>query len=142
MGSRGPVPKRSTERLGHVTQAESDSIERLDPNVALAVPAPPLGLELHQLAVDWYDSLAVSGQARHYEPSDWQVARIIAQSIHDYMADSKRSSMKFAALMAAMSNLLVTEGDRRRVRMEIDRTPVDSSLLDARVAVLDRYRRA
>lgn len=140
MGSRGPIPKPIDERLGHVTKAEEAEVDKI-PALSGSVAAPELGLDLHPLAADWYASLAQSAQARFYEPSDWQVARIIAQSIHDYMADSKRSSMKFAATMAAMTSLLVTEGDRRRVRMEIDRTPPDRVASDAKVSVLDRYRR-
>lgn len=139
MGTRGPVPERSDQvRRRNAPEIPIEKVE----GGTVDVVGPDLNLEdAHQLAADWYESLRGSAQAKFYEPSDWQMARVAAQCLSDYMADSKRSAMKFQAFQAATSPLLVTEGDRRRVRMEIDRTPPDTAAHDAKVAVMDRYRR-
>lgn len=136
--SRGPIPEHSSQRRRR--NQDGTPVETV-PGGTVDLRGPELGLELAQLARDWYESLRESAQAQFYEPSDWQMARVAAQCLNDYMVDSKRSAMKFAAFQAATSPLLVTEGDRRRVRMEIDRSAPDSSAQDAKVTALDRYRR-
>ncbi|MGH8875782.1 MAG: hypothetical protein ACRD0P_00300, partial [Stackebrandtia sp.] len=93
---------------------------------------------------DWYRSLAESGQAQYFEPSDWQAARLVAYDLTRHLNSGRASSQMLAALWSAMADLLSTEAARRRVRLEIvratsDGVPEDSSGV---VAVLDDYRRA
>lgn len=66
-------------------------------------------------------ALTESAQAKYFEPSDWQAARFVAHEMDRYIRSARPSSQMFAALMSAMSDLLVTEGTRRRVRIEIER---------------------
>jgi hypothetical protein len=118
MGTRGPVPKRSEQRIRrNRTDAPTESVTELG-----TVHAPELGFENpHPLVEEWYRALTESAQARYFEPSDWQTARFVAHTMDRYVRSSKPSSQMFAALMSAMSDLLVTEGARRRVRIEIER---------------------
>lgn len=135
----GPIPERSDQRRRR--NAPEIPIDRVEGGL-VDVVGPDLDVEgAHPLAVDWFESLRGSAQAKFYEPSDWQMARIAAQCLTDYMADDRRSAMKFSAFQAATTALLVTEGDRRRMRMEIDRTPPDTSVRDAKVTAMSRYRR-
>jgi hypothetical protein len=81
MPAKGPTPKRSTQRLGHRTQAER---ERTQTAVVLAKPGklygPPLGIRgAHPLAANWYGGLRRSGQAEFYQDSDWATAQVWAQ---------------------------------------------------------------
>lgn len=113
----------------------------------------------HPIVRDWYQSLDRSGQSHFYEPSDWQLARIIAESMsrelspqpmvvgrgddaHIEMVRLPPKGASVAAWLKAMSSLLVTEGDRRRLRLELDR---EAAAQDeepvADVADLDGFRR-
>lgn len=119
MGSRGPVPKRSDRRLGHVTKAEQEAVTRAPAAAAPATPAPDP--EWHLVAQEWFRSLAESGQSQFYEASDWATARYVAEGMSRNLDGGRFSAQLFAAVNSAMSNLLVTEGDRRRVRLELQR---------------------
>jgi hypothetical protein len=120
-GTRGPVPKRSTERRRRNagSKVETVKVEGLGP-----VDMPAADPTWHQIAIDWYDSLAKSGQSIFYEPSDWQYARLVAEVMSRNLKQGKKfSAMLFTAVQSGMSDLLTTEADRRRVRMEIERDP-------------------
>ncbi len=137
MGTRGPVPKRSTERVRRNKDSSGGSITKI--HAIGRVPQPDLGLDdPHPIVADWYASLAQSAQAQYYEPSDWQTARLVAYTMDRYIKAARPSSQMFAALSSAMSDLLVTEGSRRRVRLEVEREQAKAEVLD--VAAMFRER--
>lgn len=139
MGTRGPIPKRSTQRR----RRNADSVPDITPARATPIKAPPLGFPAHDLAADWYASLATSGQAQFFEPSDWQAARVLAYDLTRHLNSGRVSAQMVSALWSAMGDLLTTEAARRRVRLEIDRGASDADDQAAGVvAVLDDYRRA
>lgn len=139
MGARGPVGKRSTQRR----RRNADNLPEIVPAPATPVVAPALGFPAHHLAADWYASLADSGQAQFFEPSDWQAARVLAYDMTRHFNAGRVSAQMTAALWSAMGDLLTTEAARRRVRLEIDRDPDNAEDQAAGVvAVLDDYRRA
>jgi hypothetical protein len=106
MGQRGPVPKRSSERAGHRAKDEQpDQVTSL-PTISAPRPDSRWGTAAHR----WYQSLIDSGQARFFEPSDWEQARIICTLLTGQLKDSTeltallretrklhRELMKFAA---------------------------------------------
>jgi hypothetical protein len=137
MAARGPVPKRSSERRR--TNKPVDGAKITTAPAAKTVVAPVADDAWHKVALTWYDSLALSGQSRFYEPSDWATAFLIAESISRDLspqvvgftekegAITATIPLKGASLSAylkAMSSLLVTEGDRRRSRVELERGAV------------------
>ena len=135
MGQRGPVPKRKAEVMGH--KAERDM--QVDTVVIESgiVPPPDLMLDdLDPFAVAWYESLKESGQARFYEPSDWMTAQLLAKAISDTMG--RPSAMMLSTIFSGMSGLGVLEGDRRRMRIELERK--GESKADPGVTALDAYR--
>lgn len=141
MGTRGPLPKRDAERAGHNAKSE-----RADQVRAFAtVPVPEADPYWHADAKEWYDSLAISGQSRFYEPSDWQFARVVATMLSDLLNADRPTAEMFKAIDAAMDKLAVTESARRRQRIEVER-PASGAEFDpaagdaARVAVMERYR--
>jgi hypothetical protein len=96
----------------------------------------------HPLARDWYRSLAESAQSQFYEPSDWQTARVLAE----LLSRSLRSGRVTAALVerwqVGATELLTTEGARRRARLELERTTEQDGAQEAAdVSELDLYRR-
>lgn len=117
-GARGPVPKRSSERR---RRNKDSQVETVTPLVA-TVPQPPAEANWHPIARDWYESLASSGQAQFYEPSDWHYARYVADVMSRNLKQRQKfSAVLFASVTSAMNDLLTTEASRRRVRMEIER---------------------
>jgi hypothetical protein len=133
----GPVPKRSTERRRRNADSKPDTVAA--PGAPLVeAPATPEGL--HEIAAEWFESLKTSGQALYYEPSDWATAKFVAREMSRLLAN-RFSAQGFAAVMAAMTELLTTEGARRRARIEIQRGPASDEIPDG-VAALDDYRQA
>lgn len=118
MGTRGPVPKRSDRRIRR--NKDGGEVERIEVSGGPVDP-PPLGFVTHPVAEAWYESLAESGQARYFEPSDWQAARVVAHEVGRMLNAGKASGQMLAAVWSAMGDLLTTEAARRRVRMEIER---------------------
>lgn len=100
--------------------------------------APSAKRSWHPTAKKWYEALTTSGQAQFYEPSDWATAYLVAENMSRDLrprvvgvtkegqavtASVPITGASLAAYLKAMSSLCVTEGDRRRARMELERTP-------------------
>jgi hypothetical protein len=132
MGNRGPVPKRTSERR-RTNEPEIPVVTALG---AAKVPIPRADGSWHPVALAWYKSLAKSGQASYYEPSDWATAFLIAESMSRDLSpqvvgftDSGKilkesiplKGASLSAYLKAMGSLMVTEGDRRRAMLELER---------------------
>jgi len=135
-GRGGKAPKRASERRRR-NKVDIDTIE-----MEGDVEQPDIDSGWHSIAVDWYKSLADSGQSKFFEPSDWAAARLVAHDMTRHLANRRPSSQWFAAVWSAMNDLLTTEAHRRRVRMEIERKSPkaegDQGEL-ATVTPIDRY---
>ena len=139
MAGRGPVPKRLEERR-RGDRSEGPPLRQAE-TFPGEISVPPADPDWHPLAKGWYESLETSGQAQWYEPSDYATAYVVAAGINALMVAPRMSASMFAAVMAGMSDLCVTEGARRRARIELQRakdTPVDN----APVIAMDAYRLA
>lgn len=135
-GKGGPVPKRSDQRR----RRNKPDVEVAQAPGAANVSVPHPEPDWHPIARDWFVSLAESGQARFYEPSDWQTARYVSEAMSRNLSGEKFSAVLFASVMSGMSSLLTTEGDRRRLRLELERAAAVDADEDAAVAKLDEYR--
>lgn len=144
MGVRGPVPKRTEELMGHWSKERRNAASK--PEMAGPVKVPPLGIAgAHPIVRAWYRSLAESGQSRYYEPSDWQLARIVAAQLSQYLKSGRLSANMLATLLAACDALLCSEGARRRLRIEVQRPdgPTDQDPAESLVVrQLGEYRSA
>ena len=131
----GPVPKRSDERI----RRNKVDIEKV--TAIGVVPVPELGLvDPHPMVSDMYRSLRQSAQSRYFEPSDWEFARFTMVFMDNLLKQGRPSSLMLQQVNAMLSSLLVTEGDRRRVRMEIERNKQGGDVID--VAEMFRQRLA
>lgn len=138
MGRRGPVPKRSDQRIRR-NKDDAGPVEKV--TAIGSVEVPGLGLDdPHPLIVDFYASLADSAQSQFYEPSDWQFARFTLHFADKLIKARRPSSQMLAAVNAALTELLVSEGARRRVRLEVEREQARGQLVD--VAEMFRQRMA
>ena len=156
MGERGPVPKRSSQRRRRNKDSEPEQVETVPSGVA---EQPPADEDWHPVARAWYEALARSGQSAFYEASDWATAVLVAENMSRELkpqvvgmkTDENGAQtepafaivpMKGAALAAylkAMTALLVTEGDRRRAGVELQRAGAKPAADE--VPNLDDYRR-
>jgi hypothetical protein len=134
----GPVPKQADERIRR--NADVVPTEKIEAYGEVIVPPLNLPFEAHPMAVDFYESLALSAYSKYYEPSDWEYARLATFIMHGIVSSGKPSSEMFKALQTAMSNLLVTEGDRRRLRIEIAREAQKPEKDDEMAKVVEMFR--
>ena len=137
--TRGPVPKRSDRRMGH-HKPEGPELRK---GIAGATPdIPPASEDWHPIARDWYESLATSGQSQYYEASDWATAVYVAEAMSRNLAQGRFSAQLFQSVTSAMTELLTTEGARRRARVELERHNEQTPAADPTVALMEKYRRA
>lgn len=138
MGTRGPAPKRSDQRLRRNTNYKPRS------GVAGEGSQPPFegDEKWHPVAKEMWASLPESGQSKWYEPSDWVSAYILCETIsrelepqfvgfaEGYDEDGRAVKMpvstkipikgaSMSAMRAWMASLLITEADRKRAEIEL-----------------------
>lgn len=140
MGARGPIGKRSDQRHGHRTKAEKEAITKV-PVGGGPLPAEEPDETWHPIAQYWFRSLGESGQRIFYEPSDWAEARFLAEVMSRCLESGRISAQLVAAILSGASRLLTTEGDRRRVRIELERAAQVDADEEAAVAAIDEWRR-
>jgi hypothetical protein len=99
---------------------------------------PDADEDWHPLVVELYESLSKSGQKIFYEPSDWAVARLLCESMSRDLkpqwinvGTAEAPEMKqqelplkganLSAYLKGFAVLGMTEGDRRRMSIELTR---------------------
>lgn len=138
----GPVPMRSEERVRR--NKDNTPVDRFDVDGDVEIPT---AFFFNKVINNLWLSLKQSVNVRYFEPSDWQYA-ILAFTLwdeelgHDAEGNSLRNPgpTMLMALDAMLSKLLITEGERRRLRIEVDR---NNSKTDDQGTVLnasDRFR--
>lgn len=145
MGSRGPVPKRETQRRRrNKTDGPPPTSGRGSGTAQWVAYAQALGVEVpegasrrqvqqliaqrdegwHPLAREWFESLSRSGQSAFYEPSDWATARVLTEVLSKALTILRYGGRGAGTLLerwqAGTTDLLTTEGARRRVRLELE----------------------
>lgn len=137
--SRGPMPKRSTERSRGEKPVVAGDLS-VSKGTALPVKWPAASKDWDPMAKDWFNSLKKSGINAYYQQSDIETARFLANEMSNYLGTSaaRRSSQMFAAIMAGMTALGATEGDRRRMRIELESPRPDTQ--SATVTGIDMYK--
>lgn len=145
VAERGPVPKRSTERRRR-NAPDPDEVQLVTaPLGDVEIPEPDE--DWHEIAYNWFVGLEMSGQHRFYAQSDWDVAYLLAEQMSrllqpvfvgfqekwnreaeamEKLPVMQRMPLKggdLTALLKGFTDLLVTEGARRRMRVELDANP-------------------
>lgn len=126
MGTRGPLPKRKDDLNGHRSRAElaGETVQRAPSaraagNGARVVKVPAASRDWHPIAKRLWKAMQESGQARFYEPSDWAVAYSLMDGLSHYKAQSRQSGQMLQTIMSSLTSLTLTEGDRRRLQIEL-----------------------
>lgn len=118
MGIRGPVPNREND-LARPRSRKGKDEAPVTKGEMRKVTVPNADPEWHEIARKLWDSLKTSGQRDFYQNSDWAYAYSICDDLSLYKKSGRRSSQMAQVIYSAMSNLLVTEADRRRIRIEL-----------------------
>lgn len=146
MANTGPIPKRSEERRrrnARTEAGESTDVDTLEVDDDL-VEAPPVNEDWDPLVQRFYTSVVDSAFTRFYEPSDWMVLQVTCESLsrdlgEQFLGIAEKTGealygvipLKGASLTAyakIWSSLMLTEGDRRRMRLEIERKSAQADL--------------
>lgn len=114
--------------------------------------------EWHDIAQRIFNAAKSSGQSDFYQDSDWAMLYSLCEDISYYKSDHKstyinkktgdvteyerpRSGQMLQAILSNLASLLLTEGERRKVRMELQQKPEAPPNL-AVVAEMSLYRDA
>lgn len=152
-GSGGPPPKRDSQRRRSAAPAKGKA-EKVPTG---EVEVPDADESWHPIALNWYRSLGKSGQSAFYVTSDWCAAYAVAEAMsrefkpQPLVVGSGKSAEvqmvelppKAASLQAwakVWTGLMVMEGDRRRLRLELERPKPDGEA-DGDVEWIDDARR-
>ncbi len=136
----GPPPKRDAERRRRNPKTVETTTVLIDDLIKEPVSIPEVPDGWHATAKHWFESLSRSGQAVFYEPSDWATALVLAETLSrelnpqfvayvdketgETVAEWVTMPIKgssLAAILKGMTSLMVTEGDRRRLSIELER---------------------
>ena len=126
--------KRSTERLGHPMYEKNAVQPEKKGRARKPIKIPPASPTWCPLAQGWYRSLALSGVSEFYETTDWALA-YVAGDILDRCVEAGYPAGLTAEWSNMSARLLCTEGDRRRVKIELVKDGTDADEVAATDAV-------
>lgn len=114
MGGPGSGPTKKSTSMHH--GALDVPTAHASKGMALKWPVPSKSLD--PIALNWYMSLQVSGQAAFYEQSD------VAMAVHGAalltLAYERKSAVMFAEFSKISDELLATAAMRKRMRIDLD----------------------
>jgi hypothetical protein len=130
-----PIRKRSDERIRRNIEPPTEKVTAFG-----AVIQPSLDFEdPHPTVVRMWKALGDSAFTKYYEPTDWEMARVMLHFLDGQLKYHKPNANMVSVIQSMMSDLLFSEGSRRRVRLEIEREALKqgqvfdiASLLDER----------
>ncbi|BCP02503.1 phage terminase small subunit [Mycobacterium intracellulare] len=136
-GLTGPIPKRSEERVRrNAPDMEIDKVTAIGP-----VKIPPLNIpDCHPFVTELYESMKKSAQKKYFEPTDWSKAKITLHFLNKLMWSTKPSAQMLATVESMLTSLLLTEGDRRRLRIEVERNATAGDAAVVPISALYRQR--
>lgn len=136
MGTRGPIPKRDDERK-RTNERDTPTTKATG---ASEVKQPRADGDWHSIAKKLWKAMGESGQTQFYEPSDWAIAYSMMDDLSSYKRRENRSPAMLQVIMSTLSSLLVTEGDRRRVSIELSR-PGTGEAAEDKTIKMEEWRR-
>lgn len=130
-----PMRKRSEDRIRRNIEPPVDKVSAFG-----AVIQPSLDFEdPHPTVVRMWAALGDSAFTKYYEPTDWEMARVMLHFLDGQLKSYKANANMVSVIQSMMNDLLFSEGSRRRVRLEIEREALKqgqvldiASLLDQR----------
>lgn len=130
----GPLAKRVEERRRRNIVPGESVVEMHGP-----VVIPPAREGWHPVATAYYEAFKDSGESLFFEPTDWTHAQFACELVTRALAEGATAAQATAAL-AALKDLLPTETDRRKAKLQVTRILGESESENAPTA-LDQYRK-
>lgn len=136
----GPPPNRDGQRR-RANEPAGGPAEQAPGAVHVVPPEPDP--QWHPMVLEWFQSLEPSGQSAFYEPSDWALAVLLGEVMSRELGEQamvvgkgEQARIEYhkqpvtgavlASVLKGMASLMVTEGDRRRMRLELIRPQPDA----------------
>jgi len=149
----GPVPKKKAERRRRNKDGVEIQVVNVDDLLVGEVEIPVADENWEDLTKSFYESFSKSGQALWMEPTDWMTAYMLMETLDRHLKPQdvkvgqtggfEGSPVEYVfeekiipipggvlnAILKGLSSLLATEGDRRRLRIELERKKaIDAAL--------------
>ena len=121
------IPNRS-EDLARPRERKGGTVNPVTKGEMFPVTIPEPDPNWHPIAYGIYESFRTSGQSAYMQDTDWWLLWSVCEDMSMYKNPSvnrdgeeyhKRSGQMLDVIMRALGSLLATEGDRRRVRIEL-----------------------
>jgi len=129
----GPIPERSEDRIrrnkdgGEITKGQAMDVTWIQ-------PANP---DWHEIARNLYVSAEKSGISRYWQNSDWALFYSLCDDLSFIKNQgARRSAEMLKGVYSALQSLGLAEGDRRRMRIELE-APAPKTKLASVTAIGD-----
>lgn len=139
MGARGPIPSRDDDLARPRSRNGRDAPE-VTKGEARPTRWPAADPEWHSIARNLYNAAKKSGQSDFYQQSDIAMLWSLCEDLSVYKQSTKRSGQMLQTIYSSFSSLLITEGERRRVRIELHEP--DDGAAPASVTAISAYKAA
>lgn len=134
----GPVPKREAELQRPRDRKGGDQLPVLKGELMEVRNKPDPDPNWHSIATMVYEAAANSGQSYWYQESDWAMLYSLCDDLSYLKNQDRRSGQFLATVMSGLESLLLTEGDRRRARIELHAP--EQKKADLAVVGMEAYR--
>src|ERR1035441_9858973 len=133
----GPIPKRSNTLRRTNKENEPDRV----PDKPTESPYPAADNWTPIVKQVW-NSLPQSGMSRYYTAADWAFGYTVCDALNTastavILATGSVSVHSMLACLTSLGRLGITEGDRRRLRIELQ---AEAAQNDPKIAILANYR--
>ena len=133
------MPRRESEKARPSSRQSKDKRGiPMQKGVSLPATRPDPDPEWHPIALMVYESLQESGQSSWYESSDWALAYAFCEELSVHKKSNRRSGQMLAVIVSVLDNLLVSEGARRRLHVELHDPEENEE--DASVTAIKDYK--
>lgn len=119
----GAVPKRDEDRLRRNKTGEDGLVtERYNMDDEVVIPT---AFFFNSYINDLWLALKQSVNVKFFEPTDWAYCKLVLKIMDDQLGNSDKVKMPSGQMLMVfdgmMSKMLLTEADRRRMKIEAER---------------------
>ena len=162
----GPIPKKQAERRRRNKDGVGVELVNVDELLAGEREIPIADENWEPLTKSFYESFAKSGQVIWMEPTDWMTAYMLMETLDrhlkpqdvrvgeirpgqneggqvEYIFEAKIIPIPggvLNAILKGLTSLMATEGDRRRLRIELERKSAVDAALEGNVISIVKNR--
>ena len=138
----GPIPMRSSE-LSRERDADRANRPKLTKGKSIPHVVPAVNLSWEPMVIRLYEAARNSGMAAYFEASDWAYFALLCSDLSDIRYQMQQggrvSPVVYQTIMRELNSLGLTEGERRRIRIELEAEADDTTDEDTVAHVAD-YR--